>query len=120
MYCEVMTKFHRSKFKKKEQKKRWYRVLMSPFFLSVLAIGVMVLAGATYLVETNTIAIQGYEIKELESTLMTLKEEKQMLEIQVSQLESLQNIEQQVNELGMLTNDHVEYIVDQSGDLAVR
>ncbi len=63
-----------------------------------------------YLTVTNEIAIKGYKIQELENKVIELKTENQKLQIQTTQFQSLQNIEQQAKNLGMVPVDHVEYL----------
>jgi hypothetical protein len=76
------------------------------FGLGFLTLGLVLV----YLFQVNCLAITGFEIKELERDVYTLQETNKELTLQVTQLESINNLEKVSQDLAMVSIDNVEHI----------
>jgi len=79
-------------------------------WLGVAVLGLVVMASALYLVTTNAVATKGYEIKELQSDLNTLRQESGKLEVEATKLQSLGIIEQMVPSNSFVAVEKIEYL----------
>ncbi|MFA6410223.1 MAG: hypothetical protein WCW26_01450 [Candidatus Buchananbacteria bacterium] len=117
-----MTKF--SHLTKPTQSKNYFNAKKMPtlkFNLSVanVLIGVFcVMLFVTYLIQVNSLATKGYQIKELERKVGELKQEKADLDLQTLSLQSVGAIKDKVNSLGMVAVNKTEFISDNSVALA--
>jgi hypothetical protein len=76
----------------------------------VLLVIAMVVIGILYIIQTNRIAVHGFRMKELETQLFSLKEENENLKLESTELQSTQNMKEQLGTLNLIPVDHVEYI----------
>jgi|GEM_PF-1739055 predicted transcriptional regulator len=79
------------------------------WFGLTLLIAVVVLVG-TYLVTTNAVATKGYEIKGLKVQLEKLQQDSEKLDAEVSRLQSLGNIEQDLPTNTFVAVERIEYL----------
>lgn len=86
-------------------KKLNFRQKMSIFLFILL-----ILLGGFYLFETNDLAIKGFEIKNLEKKSKELGQDNKNLELKITELQSLSNIEELKKELNMIKGGQAEYI----------
>jgi len=106
-----MSRYFHSPYQKKEQRPILHRYFfLSSLFLGVCLVGTFIILGTLYLLQTNSIAIQGYALQALKNDLLKLQEEKQQLEIQVAQLQSLPYLKQQLEGLDMVPIEKTEYL----------
>ncbi len=76
--------------------------------------------GAGYLIQINAAASKGYQIRTLENQISDLKTQSGKLEIQVAQEQSVQAVENKVQDLGMVPTPNVEYLRVNSPIVAQR
>lgn len=67
------------------------------------------LAG-TYLITTNVVATKGYEIQGLKTQLEKLRQDSQKLEVEVTRLQALANIEQALPSNTFVAVEKIEYL----------
>ena len=72
-----------------------------------------------YLAKINSIAIQGFKIKELEEKQTVLKEGIKKMEMQVAEMQSMQEIQERIGQIGMVAVSEVKY-VSSGGAVAVK
>ncbi|MBI5071413.1 hypothetical protein HZB93_00760 [Candidatus Falkowbacteria bacterium] len=97
----------------------WYR-----FFINVKTFNILILAsicffGALYLAQINSMAIKGFEIKDLEDKQSALKENIRKVEFQVAEMQSTAKIQERINSLSMVSVAKVDY-AKTSGTVAVK
>lgn len=80
----------------------------------------LVLLGAGYLAEINTTSAKGYQIRTLESEISDLKQQGERLELQVAKEQSVQAVEQKVQDMGMVPTPKVEYMMATVPQVAKR
>jgi len=98
--------------------------LLANFQLTHKSYGVMMLAlivicGVLYLSQVNSLATKGYKVKDLENKVSHLESVNKKLQVEVTEMRSMANIEQRLVQLNMVPVGHVEYIKANSGPVAV-
>lgn len=88
--------------------------LSAKFFISKLG-GVflailIIFSFVSYLIQVNSLATKGYQIKELEKQLNELMAEKADLELETLSLQSLSAVKDRINDLGMVASGQAEYL----------
>jgi hypothetical protein len=73
----------------------------------------IVVAGLFYLYSTNSNAVQGYQIKNIEKELSNLKNDNEKLRIKEAELKSLYRIEESTKNLNMEETKIVSYVEEQ-------
>lgn len=87
---------------------------ISPYVINV-GIGVCTLTLAlTYLFSINSMATQGYKIKQLNTQLTKLEAERNSLELQNSNLQSVSSIQEKTQKLNFVPTTNVTYIKDDN------
>lgn len=84
-----------------------------------ILIAVAFLAGALYLYQANSIATQGYEIREIESQIQKSEKEINNLKIREVELKSMYNIEKATENLNLVTASEISYL-DIAGPVAMK
>ncbi len=79
----------------------------------------LVIVGAAYLYQVNSIAAKGYEIREKETRIQDLKKESQQLKIKEVELKSMYNIEKSMDDLNLVTSPVVSYL-EENGPMAMK
>lgn len=82
--------------------------------------GFAMMFGAGYLIQINSVASKGYEIRKLENAISDLKEEGGRLELKVASEQSVQAVERKVKDMGLVPSPKVEYVVDAAPVVAKR
>lgn len=73
-----------------------------------------------YLVMVNSSAMQGYKIRSLEQNIAKLEDNQRKLEVQSVSDQSLNNVQQAAGALGLVPASNVQYLNENSGDVAVK
>lgn len=97
----------------------WYKFLFSTRVLNIVVAAAICFVGILYLGQINSMAIKGFKIKELEEKQTALKENIRKTEFQVAELQSVQKIQERINNLGMVSVARVEY-ASSGGVVAVK
>ena len=87
--------------------------------LAALAIATL-LAGVGYIIQVSADATKGYQIRDLEKQVATLKDEQEKAELQAAAGQSVQAVEDKVQALGMVPTSNVDYLTDAPPSVAVR
>ncbi|MCX6763839.1 MAG: hypothetical protein NTZ97_03875 [Candidatus Moranbacteria bacterium] len=85
------------------------------FFL----ISLILLLGIFYLYEVNSIATQGFEVKDIEGKIQELDKESQKLKIREVELKSMNSIERALEEFNLVSSQEVSY-VEVPGPMAMK
>lgn len=97
----------------------WYQSLFNIQFLNIVVLLAICLTGIFYLVKINNMAVKGFKLKELEEKQAILKENIKKTELQIADLQSMQRMQERINNLNMLSVVKVEYVVS-SGAMAFK
>jgi len=79
--------------------------------LNIIVLGLVVFIGISYLIQINTLATKGYQIRELETKVTQLEKESKTMELQVLELQSMDNVKNKVSQLNMVDVGKVEYLM---------
>lgn len=85
---------------------------MSTKTLNISILVAIVFFGFVYLFEVNNLGTKGYQIRSLEQQVRTLEESQKTLKMQASNLESINQIQGQVQKLNFVPSNNVTYIKD--------
>ncbi|MFA5021506.1 MAG: hypothetical protein WC508_00280 [Patescibacteria group bacterium] len=72
----------------------------------------------TYLIQVNSLATKGYQIKELEKKISDLEQQKADLDLQTLSLQSVGALKDKVGSLGMVAVGKTDYLADKPVALA--
>ena len=84
----------------------------------VLVVLFILLAGAAYMYFINSTAVKGYEIRQVEKEIESLKKESEGLKIREAELNSLYYIEESSKKVNMLDHHNVSYL-EETGPMAL-
>jgi cell division protein FtsL len=88
--------------------------------VTVVMLGITVIVGVSYFLQTNVSATQGYQIRTLEQQLGELKDSNSDLKLKYIELQSMANVIDQAAELQLVATGNVEIVVPGSGAVARR
>lgn len=94
-------------------------VFMGRITLNFLLVTLISALGFFYIVEVNSNATKGYEIRTLEKKVQDLKDSQEKLKIQEAELKSMYNIEEKTKDLNMVAPKDVSYM-SLPGNVAMR
>lgn len=80
----------------------------------------LIIFGLAYFWQINSLSTQGFQINELENNIQLLKEENQKLELEAARQQSMLNIDEQIQELGLVAVNQVEYLRPVGPAVAVK
>lgn len=78
----------------------------------------MTLLGFVYLNQVLGTASHGSNVQALNEKILELQEKQRQLELEGAQLRSMQSLEEKVQDLNLVTADHVTYLTDQDNQVA--
>ncbi len=87
--------------------------------LRLSALLLLVLVVLSYLWQVNSVATTGYKVKELERRISILQQRNAKLRWQAAELGALSRVEEKSKELGMVSNDQVDYLLDSKSEVAL-
>ena len=85
-------------------------MLFNPVYLNIAILILIFSMGFLYLVQVNKATTKGYQMRDLETRINVVEESNQKLEIQVTELQTLDSIKERSQTLGMVPTDKVKYI----------
>ena len=97
----------------------WRRFCFNAKTLNVVLLVCVCLAGVFYLSKINSMAIKGFQIKDLEEKQAALKDNIRKSELRAAELQSSQKIQDRIAALEMVSVAKVEY-AKEGGVVAVR
>jgi len=95
----------------KKIRRKACRIKISIKLVNIVIIGLVIFSSAAYLIQVNSLATKGYQIRELEIKISQLEKEGSALELEALNLQSIDNIKSKVSHLNMVDIDKVEYLV---------
>jgi len=87
---------------------------------NIFIIGLIVITGFLYLTQVNASAVKGYIIKDLETKLEQEKVNTQNLELEAQAKQSVSNVAEKIQALGLVNADKVEYLQVAGGTVAMK
>ncbi len=78
--------------------------------IKVIAGLVIIVFAVGYLMEINTLATKGYQIRELENKITALEQEKSDLELEALSLQSMGNVREKLAAADMVTSEGSDYL----------
>ena len=88
--------------------------------ITVLAVSLTLVGGASYLALINNVATTGFELKNLENKVEELRKENRRLEVQATELQALSAVEAASADLGLTEVAHIEYLSPTDSSFARR
>ena len=73
----------------------------------------LVVFGALYIFQANSLSTKGYEIKKLEQRQAELMESSKRFELEAAELKSIEHIESEVKTLNLVPSSGVNYVRDR-------
>lgn len=95
--------------------------LRLPRGAGAFALGALLVASFVgYLVQVNATSSKGFQIRTLESQISDLKQAGDKMELKVAQEQSVQSVEDKVQQMGMVPTPQVDYVSAPSPVVAQR
>lgn len=90
------------------------RVSKSQTFWSAVCFIAVVIVGTLYVLQMASVTKQGYQMRELETSVGALELENELLSVQVSEAKSLSNVSERMQILGFTDTNDTIYLTDLS------
>ncbi len=90
------------------------------FALNVLMLSVVVGLFVGYLMMNNRAAANGFAVRDLERQISELRDQNGRFDLEVVAMQAMNNVEQQVGELGFVPVDDLDYISSAPAVVAVK
>ena len=94
--------------------------IVNPMYLNIAIIVCIVVVGFLYLIEVNQATTKGYKMQDLEKRIQGVEQANRKLELQATELQALNNIQERVKTLGMVPTDKVKYMKVPGSSVAVK
>ena len=78
--------------------------------LNLIVLGLLLVTGVGYLVQVNGAVAKGYAIREMETKISQLQAQGSELKLSALELESMQNVQAKVDQLGMVAVGDLDYL----------
>ena len=88
--------------------------------LNILIIVAIISLGSLYLMQTNGVVGQGYQIRDLKERVAELQAQNQKLQIETARLQFPANLEEIAQQYNMIKADNVTYLKESSGVAAAK
>ena len=88
--------------------------------LSLLAVAGFMAITVAYLAQVTGVVLKGYEIRNLEERIETLRRETRQLELELAQKQAMANVNERVSELGMVPVTGARYIKIVGSEVAIK
>ncbi len=89
-------------------------VKISLMALAFVLAAAVIFSGALYLYQVNSLATQGYEIKNIEDQIRDIEKENKKLKIKEVELKSMYNIEKSTQDLNLVSPADISYVEIES------
>ncbi|MFH1047178.1 MAG: hypothetical protein V1738_02645 [Patescibacteria group bacterium] len=100
--------------------RRVYQSLGGIFALNIFLSGLVSSLFVGYLVLNNQATASGFAVRDLEKQIAVLRDEADRLDLQVVAMQAMNNVEQQVGELGFVPVENLNYISAAPAIVAVK
>ena len=91
----------------------------SRFTVSILAVVLICAAGLLYIFQISGVATKGYEIGNYEKMLFELQKENQKMLIEIADLKSMDNLENESKKLSVIDYKNITYVTSISSAVAM-
>ena len=91
----------------------------SKFTVSMFSVALVCVAGLLYIFQISGVATKGYEIEDYEKTLSELQRENQKMQIEIADLKSMDNLENESGKLSAIDYKDIIYITSISSAVAM-
>jgi hypothetical protein len=98
--------------------KRKTKSAASTYRLNLAILVSSMILGLVYLFTVNTLGTKGYEIKKFEAQVRLLEDDQKNLQLQASDLQSINRIETEAQKLNFVPNSNVTYL--KNSDFALK
>lgn len=88
--------------------------------INILALAILVTMIAVYLWQANILATSGYKIDKLQSSVKDLQQQNQQLNVEYTNLQSMQNLEAKIKELQLVAVAQTDYLNSLETVMAVK
>jgi cell division protein FtsL len=85
---------------------------VSTYRLNLAIIASTLILGLVYLFIVNSLGTKGYEIRKLEKQLTSLEAEQKVMQLQVSDLQSINRIQSEAKTLNLVPATNITYLKD--------
>jgi cell division protein FtsL len=109
-----------TKVKHQVQRRQKWQKFYSMSTLNLVAMALILVMGALYLVQVNRATTKGYQIRDLEKKIQAVEDSNRKIELEVAELQSLDSIEERIDKLGMVPVDHIDYVKTPGATVALR
>jgi len=93
-------------------KKSWWPIVNAVIYISVFIGGICYIAGI------NDLSIKGFKLQDMKTRAAAIESENANLELQITQIESYENLTARAREIGMVGVDKIDYISAVNGAVA--
>jgi len=83
-----------------------------PRKLNIVLLASLVLLGFGYLFQINSLGTTGYEIKKVEKQIQALQQEQKSLQLDASDLQSIERVQAEATKLNFVPSENVTYLKD--------
>jgi len=90
---------------------------LGPITLGFITLILICVLSLFYLTSTDGIATKGYELKDLEGKVKSLKDQNEQLKLERAQLESIKNLEENVKQFNMMRINQVSFTTPWTGEV---
>lgn len=115
----IKRKTKRQKFEFKRQGTRVKKSNLPVFRFNIIFVMLAFIFLVGNIVVMNNITENGYKMKKMKEDLMELKSKKQELSLDISERQTMENILEKVEDLGLVRAEKIEYI-KASGETVVK
>jgi len=106
--------------KRRKYVKNYRRIFnVGNFSLGVVSLIIFFLVTVLFLVQSNRVAVKGYEISKLEKRMIELKEQNEKLQVEASKLQSISKIKDDLKDDKMVPIKQINYVF-MSKDVALK
>ena len=92
--------------------KRKTKTFHSSFQLNLILLSLILVLGLSYLFMVNSLGTKGYEIRKLDQQVRAIEAEQKNLQVEASDLESINHIQSQAQKLNFVPSTSVTYLKD--------
>jgi len=106
----------RSKPVRRKYVKNYKRIFMvGNISLGLIVVVFMFITATLFLLQSNRIAVKGYEINELEKKIDELRETNNKLKTESVKLQSISLIQEKIDNLKMVPVNQINYVTEKTG-----
>ncbi|MCL5093904.1 MAG: hypothetical protein M1355_02140 [Patescibacteria group bacterium] len=106
----------RTKPKRRKYTRNYRGILrLGNFSLFALSLILFFLITVLFLIQSNRVAVRGYEISELEKEVAILKEQNEKIQLEASKYESVNRVREELKNSNMVPIKQINYVYSKKG-----